>query len=104
MHKLNCQLGDLAITVDCKCPENLGNIVKITGSHGFDNWGANNEEILFIWEVKIANPDGWLVYESNGCIETYKTGLVPDKCLRRICPPAPQSSKNIYQQDQLSLL
>jgi hypothetical protein len=103
MHKLNCQLGDLAITVDCSCPENRGNIVKITGSRGFESWGTN-EELLFIWDVEIANPEGWLVYESNGYAETYKVGSVPDKCLRRICPPPPQSSKNNFQEDQLSFL
>jgi len=31
---LNCQLGDLAITVKCEIPENLGRIVRVVASNG----------------------------------------------------------------------
>ena len=36
--KLNCSVGDLAITVNCKIPENLDNIVRSISSSGFQKW------------------------------------------------------------------
>lgn len=35
MNKLNCEVGDLAITIDCRIPENMGNIVRIISADGF---------------------------------------------------------------------
>lgn len=84
--KLNCEVGDLAITVNCKLPENLGNIVLIKSAIGMKEWGAF-EEPMFSWEVEIATEHGWLTYEFEGYTETFKSGPVPDKFLRRITPP-----------------
>jgi hypothetical protein len=36
--KLNCAVGDLAITVNCRIPANLGNIERIISSGGFQGW------------------------------------------------------------------
>ena len=48
--KLNCAVGDLAITVNCKIPENLGNIVRIISSGGFQEWQGYSE-LLYTWNV-----------------------------------------------------
>ena len=86
MSKLNCSVGDLAITVFCKLPENTGNIVRVKSAVGYRRWGAN-EMPLYTWEVEIATEHGWLAYEhSPGYLETKKNGPVPDKYLRRITP------------------
>jgi len=84
--KLNCAVGDLAITVNCKLPENLGNIVLIKSAVGMAEWGGSDQP-MFSWEVKIATEHGWLVYEYEGYTETLKCGPVPDQYLRRITPP-----------------
>ncbi len=86
MKKLNCEIGDLAITVNCKVPENLGSIVRVKSAIGIKQWGAS-EEALFSWDVEIATERGWLVYEYGGYPETAKSGPVPDQYLRRISPP-----------------
>ena len=84
--KLNCKVGDLAITVKCHCPENLGSIVRIKKSKGLITW-PQEEGLLQVWEVEVANANGWLVYELNDLISSSKTGPVPDKYLRCITPP-----------------
>ena len=87
MSALNCSIGDLAITVFCKLPENTGNIVRVKSALGYRRWGAD-EMTLYTWEVEIATEHGWLAYEhSLGYLETQKIGPVPDKYLRRITPP-----------------
>ena len=60
--KLNCKAGDLAITVKCHVPDNLGKIVQIIAYEGLQEW-ANY-------------PDG--------SIKKSKGGLVPDCFLRPI--------------------
>ena len=40
MSKLNCSVGDLAITVFCNLPENQGNIVRIKSAVGPKGWGC----------------------------------------------------------------
>ena len=87
MSALNCSVGDLAITVFCRLPENTGNIVRIKSAVGYRRWGAD-EMPLYTWEVEIATEHGCLAYEySPGYLETQKSGPVPDKYLRRITPP-----------------
>jgi hypothetical protein len=87
MNKLNCSVGDLAITVNCVCPENLGNIVRVVEYLGLRDWGNTNTP-LPSWQVEIESEHGWLLYEFDGYPETYKAGPVPDRYLRRIVPPA----------------
>jgi len=84
--KLNCSIGDLAITVKCHCPENLGSIVRIKKSKGLIAW-PGEDALMQIWEVEVASSNGWLVYEQNGMVESYKVGPAPDAYLRRLTPP-----------------
>ena len=84
--KLNCSIGDLAITVKCHCPENLGSIVRIKKSKGLIAW-PGEDALMQIWEVEVATSDRWLVYERNGIAESYKVGPAPDAYLRRLTPP-----------------
>jgi hypothetical protein len=86
MSKLNCSPGDLAITVNCICPENLGNIVKVVEYLGLKDWGMSDES-LPTWGVEIQVENRWLLYELDGYPQTSKSGPVPDRCLRRIAPP-----------------
>ncbi|MBU3613285.1 hypothetical protein ICN46_00045 [Polynucleobacter sp. Latsch14-2] len=93
MTKLNCAVGDIAITVNCHNPENHGNIVSVKSAYGMQGWGKGEPE--FTWECEILS-SGWLVYDIDGYITTSKEGLIPDHCLRPITPP-----KN-YLMDQLA--
>jgi hypothetical protein len=47
--KLNCSIGDLAITVKCHCPENLGSIVRIKKSKGLIAW-PGEDALMQIWD------------------------------------------------------
>ena len=100
--KLNCAVGDLAITVNCKLPENLGNIVCVKSAIGMKEWGAG-EELLFSWEVDIATEHGLLTYDFEGEIVTAKSGPVPDKYLRRITPPQGYLIDEFADSEQLQL-
>ena len=101
MSKLNCSVGDLAITVFCKLPENTGNIVRVKSAVGYRRWGAN-EMPLYTWEVEIATEHGWLAYEhSPGYLETKKNGPVPDKYLRRITPTEGCSTEELVDSERL---
>lgn len=100
--KLNCEVGDLAITVNCKLPENLGNIVLIKSAIGMKEWGEH-EEPMFSWEVEIATEHGWLTYEYEGYTETDKSGPVPDKYLRRITPPKGYLMEEFADSEQLQM-
>lgn len=102
MQKLNCAIGDLAITVNCKLPENLGNIVRIKSVIGMKEWGGRSEA-MFSWDVEIATEHGWLTYEYEDRIETVKNGPVPDKCLRRITPPKGYLMEEFSDSEQLQI-
>ena len=99
---LNCTVGDLAITVNCNVPENLGNIVRVKSPIGMKEWGAHNE-LLFSWEVEVATDHGWLLYEFNGYPVSAKNGPVPDHCLRRITPPQGYLMEEFADSEQLQL-
>jgi hypothetical protein len=86
MNQLNCGVGDLAITVKCHCPENLGTIVRIKESKGVISW-PQQEGLMQVWGVEVLSKSKWLVYELNGVISTCKEGPVPDAFLRRLTPP-----------------
>ena len=102
IHKLNCEVGDLAITVNCKLPENLGNIVRVKSAIGMKEWGES-EEAMFSWDVEIATEHGWLTYDFEGEIVTAKSGPVPDKYLRRITPPQGYLMEEFTDSEQLQL-
>lgn len=100
--KLNCSIGDLAITVKCHCPENLGSIVRIKGSKGLITW-PKEDGLMQIWEVEVASSNGWLVYERNGMVESYKAGPAPDAYLRRLTPPTYSLQHEFADAEQLHI-
>ena len=86
MNQLFCKMGDLAVTVEAELPINIGNVVKIIGVSGYQNWSSFKTKI-FLWKVEVASEDRPLVYENpNGSIEQALTGRVPDHYLRPIRP------------------
>ena len=99
--KLNCSIGDLAITVKCHCPENLGSIVRIKKSKGLKAW-PGEDALMQIWEVEVASSNGWLVYEQNGIVESYKVGSAPDAYLRRLTPPKGYLVDEFVSYDQMA--
>jgi hypothetical protein len=86
MSKLNCSIGDLAITVQCNIPENLGNIVRIITAEGFKEWEGHDQPI-YTWNVEVATEGGALYYQGEDGLEAYLSGPVPDRCLKRLTPP-----------------
>ena len=102
LSNLNCAVGDLAITVNCKIPENLGNIVRVRSAIGMQDWG-DAQNPMFSWEVEIATEHGWLVYEFEDRIERVKVGPAPDKYLRRITPPKGYLLEEFADSEQLQL-
>ena len=99
--KLNCNIGDLAITVKCHCPENRGSIVRIKKSKGLIAW-PGEVGLMQIWEVEVATSNGWLVYERNGIVESYKVGPAPDAYLRRLTPPKGYLVNELASYDQMA--
>jgi len=79
-------MGDLAVTVEAELPINIGNVVKIVGVSGYENWSSYKTKI-FLWKVEVASPDRPLVYENpDGSIDKQLAGRVPDHYLRPIRP------------------
>jgi len=86
MSQLFCKMGDLAVTVEAELPINIGNVVKIVGVSGYENW-SNYKTKIFLWKVEVASPDRPLVYENpDGSIDKQLAGRVPDHYLRPIRP------------------
>ena len=102
MNKLNCAVGDLAITVNCKIPENLGNIVRIISSGGFQEWQGYSE-LLYTWNVEVATEGGALFYEVEDGIEAYTSGPAPDIYLRRLTPPQGYLLEEFTDSEQLQM-
>jgi hypothetical protein len=86
MSQLFCKLGDLAVTVEAELPINIGNVVKIIGVSGYQNWSTFDSKV-FLWKVEVASSERPLVYENpDGSIEHALSGRVPDHYLRPIRP------------------
>ena len=102
LSKLNCAVGDLAITVNCKIPENLGNIVRIVSSGGFQEWQGYSE-LLYTWNVEVATEGGALFYEVEDGIEAYTSGPAPDIYLRRLTPPQGYLLEEFTDSEQLQM-
>lgn len=100
--KLNCAVGDLAITVNCQIPQNLGNIVRIVSSGGFQEWQGFSQQ-LYTWNVEVATEGGALFYEVENGIETFTSGPAPDIYLRRITPPQGYLLDEFADSEQLQL-
>lgn len=102
MNKLNCSVGDLAITVDCRIPANLGNIVRIISAEGFIEWEGHNEP-LYTWNVEVATTGGVLFYKDDSGIGAYTAGPAPDKYLRRLTPPKGYLLEEFADSEQMQL-
>ena len=90
-------MGDLAVTVKAELPINIGNVVKIVGISGYENWSSYKTKI-FLWKVEVASPDRPLVYENpDGSIEKALVGRVLDHFLR---PIRPDELEEIQQQSE----
>ncbi len=84
---LNCQIGDLAITVKCEIPENLGRIVRVVSSNGIEHWSDYGP--MHTWEVQTLSESDTLTYVIKGKLCFRSKGPVPDAFLRPLRPPAP---------------
>jgi len=102
MTKLNCSVGDLAITVKCRIPENMGKIVRIVSAQGFQEW-VGGDTLLYTWNVEAATVEGYLNYQGAEGLEARKRGPVPDKCLRRLTPPAGYAMKATRDTEPLQM-
>jgi hypothetical protein len=103
MRKLNCSVGDLAITVNCSYPKNLGNIVRIVSAVGFEEW-ANHEELVYTWNVEVASEGSFLYYQYEGEeFKPFTSGPVPDTYLRRLTPPSGYLMDEFIDSEQLQI-
>ena len=81
--KLNCKVGDLAVTVKCEIFQNLGKIVRIEQPVGYKKWRSFGQ--VFLWRVSVPeNAAEGLVYDFDGWVEERNEGEVPDMFLRPI--------------------
>ncbi|QWD60760.1 hypothetical protein [Polynucleobacter sp. MWH-UH35A] len=100
--KLNCEVGDLAITVDCRIPANLGNIVRIISAEGFSEWEGHDQP-LYTWNVEVATTGGVLFYKDENGLGAYTAGPAPDKYLRRLTPPKGYLLEEFSESEQLQM-
>ena len=100
--KLNCSVGDLAITVDCHIPANLGNIVRIISAEGLSEW-EGHDELLYTWNVEVATTGGLLFYHDKNGLGAYTSGPAPDKYLRRLTPPDGYLLEEFADSEQLQM-
>lgn len=100
--KLNCSVGDLAITVNCAFPQNLGKIVRIISAIGLDEWHGFDEP-LFTWNVVVVTEGTQLFYQIDGGIEGFSEGPVPDRYLRRLTPPQNYLMDELIDSEQLQM-
>jgi hypothetical protein len=92
---LNCKAGDLAITVKCEIPENLGRIVRVLRSNGIEHWSEHGP--LHTWEVQTLSEADTLTYVIKGRLCFKSTGPVPDAFLRPLHPPAQEPATALAQ-------
>ncbi len=82
--KLNCKAGDLAITVKCDLPDNLGKIVQIIAYEGLREWPRYPDPIP-VWLIKAYSGSKSLSYlYPDGTVQKSNVGLAPDCFLRPI--------------------
>ncbi len=85
MSKLNCSIGDLAITVKANLPANLGNIVRIIGSQGLQEW-EGQDELLYTRNIQILGKDRYLyyIYQQEHDLNCTYVGQMPKRFIKRI--------------------
>lgn len=82
--KLNCKPGDLAITIKCDVPDNLGKIVQIIAYEGLQEWPHFSEPIP-VWLIRAYSGHQSLSYlYPDGTLKKSSGGLAPDCFLRPI--------------------
>jgi hypothetical protein len=82
--KLNCKPGDLAITIKCDVPDNLGKIVEIIAYEGLQEWPHFPEPIP-VWLIRAYSGNNSLSYlYPDGTLKKSNGGLAPDSFLRPI--------------------
>jgi len=84
MQKLNCKVGDLAIVVSAKLPQNLGQIVEVLGDQTGQPLRMSGQD--HYWQVRSAGgrPILHYIHDFDGRLVQYIEGPVPDSCLRPI--------------------
>ncbi|MCD8505322.1 MAG: hypothetical protein LRY53_00895 [Burkholderiaceae bacterium] len=83
---LNCQVGDLAITVEAELTENIGKIVRVVAAVGYQEWSYFVRPV-FLWEVEALGAECPLYYQvGSGPITAKMVGEVPDMFLKPIRP------------------
>ena len=92
---LNCQLGDLAITVKCEIPENLGRIVRVVAFNGIEHWSDYGP--MQTWEVQTLSESDTLTYVIKGKLCFKSKGPVPDAFLRPLHPPADEPALDLHE-------
>jgi hypothetical protein len=82
--KLNCKVGDLAITVKCHVPDNLGKIVQIIAYEGLREW-PNYPDPIPVWLIRAYSGKDGLSYQfPDGTVRKTTGGLAPDCFLKPI--------------------
>lgn len=89
MQKLNCKVGDLAIVVSAKLPQNLGQIVEVIGPQTGKPFALT--EPGHVWQVRGVSGRASLYYmfDKDRRVVQHVEGPVPDCRLRPvsgICP------------------
>jgi len=102
MQVLNCAKWDLAIVVNCHFLENSGMIVRVIASLG-EQECENIDGLSHIWVVEIVTKHGLLMYQNIQGNFTSKLGPVPDKFLRRLCPPEDLLQNDVPDHEQRQL-
>ena len=100
MLKVNCRIGDLAITVQAYNPENIGKIVRIIGSKGIGPW-PDLEGVQQIWLVESVTSGVTLKYTINDVPSYEMKGDAPDCFLKPIRPPNIESSTTKIIEEEL---
>ncbi len=92
--KLNCKVGDLAITIKCQVPDNLGKIVQIIAYEGLQEWPHYPDPIP-VWLIRAYSGSKSLSYlYPDGTVQKSNGGLAPDCFLRPISGLEPEEEIN----------
>jgi hypothetical protein len=86
MSALRCKVGDIAVTVQCELPENLGKIVRIVKYRGLKKW-ARFDRPLHLWLVEVVGESRLTYQYPSGRTRRRLKGLEPDIFLRPITDP-----------------
>jgi hypothetical protein len=97
MQKLNCKVGDLAIVVSAKLPQNVGQIVEVIGLQTGKPFALTDPGQ--VWEVRAVSGRDSLYYllERTGRVVQHVQGPVPDSRLRPVSGIAPADAKAAAQ-------